>query len=165
VWVPALAVMMAVCCGPVAVAVNVNVALLWPEATDTDAGTFTAVLLLDKLTDIPLLSAAVFSVTVHRSDPDPVIEPVAQLSALMIGTPLPDSPTLRGRLSEELLFSDSCPVIVPAALGANCTSTLAVWPGFSVNGKLAPEAVYPVPAIVAPVTVTGAVPVDARFSV
>jgi hypothetical protein len=157
--------MIAVCCGPVAVAVNVNVALLWPEATLTDAGTFTAVLLLDRLTDIPLPSAAVLSTTVHMSDPDPVIEPFAQPSALIIGTPLPDSPTLRGRLSEELLLIDSCPAIVPAALGANSTSTLAIWPGSSVNGKLAPEAVYPVPETVAPVTVTGAVPVDARVSV
>ena len=86
-WLPAFAVMIAVCCGPVAVAVNVNVALLWPEATLTDAGTFTAVLLLERLTDIPLLSAAVLSTTVQMSVRNLVMDSVAQPSALIIRTP------------------------------------------------------------------------------
>ncbi len=43
--------------------------------------------------------------------------------------------------------------------------TLALSPGFSVIGNPAPDAVYPVPERVAPLTVTGAVPVDARVNV
>ena len=37
---------------------------------------------------------------------------------------------------------------------------LALWPGFSVVGKIIPEAKKPVPAAVAALTMTGLVPVD-----
>ena len=42
---------------------------------------------------------------------------------------------------------------------------LAVSPGFNVMGKPAPEAEYPAPETVTPVTVTGAVPEDERVKV
>jgi len=161
---PELAVIVTVCAVLVAVAVKLKLALFWPDATVTDAGTITAALLLERLTASPLLSAAAFSVTVQISEPDPVIDPVAQVRPFTIGTPIPVKLTLRAWLSDELLLSDNCPVVVPEAVGSNSTLTLAVWPGLSVNGKLAPEATYPVPETVAPLTVTAAVPVDERVN-
>jgi hypothetical protein len=38
----------------------------------------------------------------------------------------------------------------------------AVWPGFNVAGKAAPEIEKPAPVIVAPLMVTGAVPVEVK---
>jgi hypothetical protein len=63
------------------------------------------------------------------------------------------------------LLSVRVPAEVPAAAGSNCTLTLAVWPGFNVSGKLAPEVVYPAPEIVAALTVTGVVPADDKVTV
>ena len=54
----------------------------------------------------------------------------------------------------------NAPVTAPAAIGWNCTLKLAVWPGFKVRGKLAPDSLNPVPLTVAELTVTGAVPVE-----
>ena len=162
---PALAVIVTVCGVAVAVAVRLKLAFFWPDATVTDAGTVTAVLLLAILTAIPLLSAEVFNVTVQVSEPDPLIEPVAQANPLTIGMPLPDRPTLRAAPSEELLASDNCPLSLPAPVGSNCTLRSAVCPGLSVIGKLAPGAEYPVPESVASLTVTGAVPVDESVKV
>jgi hypothetical protein len=39
---------------------------------------------------------------------------------------------------------------------------LAVWPGFKVAGNVAPETEKPVPVSVAPLMVTGAVPVEVK---
>ena len=47
-------------------------------------------------------------------------------------------------------------------MGLNCTVRVAVWPGFRVNGKFAPETVKPAPVTEAALTVTAAVPVDER---
>ena len=137
---PALAVIVTVCAVLVAVAVRLKVAFFSPEVTVTDAGTVTAELLLDRFTAMPLLSASVFNVTVHISEPVPVIEPVAQPNPFTRGTPLPDRPIVRATPSEELLASDSCPLRDPALAGSNCTLTSAVCPGFSVMGKLVPGA-------------------------
>ena len=41
---------------------------------------------------------------------------------------------------------------------------LALWPGFSVVGKIIPEAKKPVPAAAAALTMTGLVPVDVRVT-
>jgi hypothetical protein len=136
-----------------------------PAGTVTDAGTDTAALLLDRFTAIPPLAVVAFSVTEQVSDPAPVIVPLAQPKLLTIGTPEPDKLTVRGRPSEELLFSVKDPVVVPAAAGLNCTLTLAVWPGFNESGKFAPEAVNPAPESVAALTVTGVVPVDDKMTV
>ena len=67
-----------------AVIVAVKAAVLAPEATVTDGGTVTAVLLLDRLTAWPPLGAAAFSVTVQLSVPAPVIDPLVQLSPLTL---------------------------------------------------------------------------------
>jgi hypothetical protein len=162
---PALAVIVTVCAVLETVAVRLKLAFDWPAATVTDAGTVTAALLLERLTAMPLLSAAVFSVTVQMSEPEPVIAPVAHPSLFTIGTPLPDKPTVRETLLDELLVRDSWPLALPAPVGSNCTLTSAVWPGFNVMGKPAPEAEYPVPDVFTPLTVTGAVPVDESVSV
>jgi hypothetical protein len=68
---PAVAVRVAVCVVLTAVAVAVNAALDAPAATVTDDGTFTAELLLARLTVSALLAGA-DSVTVHESVPAPV---------------------------------------------------------------------------------------------
>lgn len=47
-----------------------------------------------------------------------------------------------------------------AAVGLNSTLRVAVWVGFNVSGKVAPETENPVPLTLAELTVTGAVPVD-----
>jgi hypothetical protein len=162
---PDVAVSVAVCGELVVATVALKLAMFTPAATVTEAGTVTAALLLDKFTAIPPLAAAAFSDTVQPSIPAPVIVPLAQPKLLTIGTPEPDKLTVRGRPSEELLASVRDPVVVPAAAGLNCTLTLAVWPGFNVIGKLAPEAANPAPEIVAALTVTGVVPVDDRVTV
>lgn len=141
-----------------------KLALFTPEVTVTDAGTVTAVLLLDRVTADPLLSAGVFSVTVQTSAPDPVIDPSAHVSSLMIATPCPDRVILRIRPSEEVFANANSPVDAPAAEGSNWRLTVAVSPGFRVRGNVAPEAAKPAPLSVAALTVTGAVPVDDRVT-
>ena len=66
---------------------------------------------------------------------------------------------------EELLVTVSEPLTSPSrvAIGLNCTLRVAVWVGFSVRGKVAPETENPVPLTLAAVTVTGAVPVEDRI--
>jgi hypothetical protein len=48
--------------------------------------------------------------------------------------------------------------------GAKSTVSVAAWPGFKVIGKLAPDSEKPVPAGVAELMVTGAVPVDSSVT-
>lgn len=55
-----------------------------------------------------------------------------------------------------LIFS--CPVAAPAAVGRNCTCSVAVCPALSVSGKLPPTVVKPAPVIEAALMVTGDVP-------
>jgi hypothetical protein len=81
----ALAVRVTVAAVLTAVAVAEKLALVAPEATVTDAGTVTALLLLARLTANPLLAAAAFSVTVQLSVPAPVIEPLAHVNPLNTG--------------------------------------------------------------------------------
>ena len=64
--------------------VAVKLALVAPEATVTDEGTVTAVLLLERLTAWPPLGAAALSVAVQLSVPAPVIDPLVQLSPLTL---------------------------------------------------------------------------------
>jgi hypothetical protein len=63
----------------------VKLALEAPAATVTEDGTFTSVLLLERLTARPPLPAALFSVTVQLSVAAPVIEELAQLTAVGVG--------------------------------------------------------------------------------
>ena len=62
--------------------VAVNPALVAFAGTTIDAGTVTAVLLLDRLTLRPPLGAAASSVTMQASVPDPVMDALLQKSAL-----------------------------------------------------------------------------------
>lgn len=161
---PDFAVNVTVCGVLDAVTEASKLALVVPEATVTDAGTVTAVELLARLTADPLLSAAVFRLTVQTSVPDPVMEPWVHDSPLTIATPSPDRPTLLARPSDEVLVSFNSPLEFPAAVGSNCRARFAVSPGFKVIGNVAPEAANPVPDSVAAFTVTAEVPVDDKVT-
>jgi hypothetical protein len=104
---PALAVRVAVCAVLTEETVAVKAAVVEPAATVTEAGTVTALLLLARLTAKPPVGAAAFRVTVQLSVPDPVNDPLVQLSALNIGTPMPLRLTMVEVPLEELLVSIS----------------------------------------------------------
>ncbi|MGD1107619.1 MAG: hypothetical protein ABR865_11290 [Terracidiphilus sp.] len=123
---PALAVNIAASVELTGEALAVKLALVAPAATVTEPGTVTSELLLARLTANPPLAAAAFNVTVQLSVPEPVIDELAQLSPLNTGTPVPLRPTTIDVPFEVLLFSESCPVSAPAALGSNCTLTVVV---------------------------------------
>ncbi len=122
----ALAVRVAVCAVLTEETVAVKVAVVEPAATVTEAGTVTALLLLARLTVNPLVAAAAFRVTVQLSVPDPVNEPLAQLSALSTGTPVPLTLTTVEVPLEELLVNVSEPEAAPAVVGLKCTVSVAV---------------------------------------
>jgi len=107
----------------------------------------------------------VFSVTVQLSLPAPVNDPLAQLSAVSAGTPVPLRLINVEVPLDELLVRISCPVAAPAVVGSNCTVSVAVSFGFKVSGKVAPETVKPVPATLAALTVTAEVPVEDKVTV
>ncbi len=87
--------------------VAVKLALVAPAATVTEAGTVTALLLLARFTVNPPPAAAAFSVTVQLSVPALDIDPLAQLSAVRTGTPVPlrltaDEPLVEANLRTKL---------------------------------------------------------------
>lgn len=123
---PTLAVRIAVSAELTGDTLAVKLALVAPAATVTAPGTVTNELLLARLTANPPLAAAVFSVTVQLSVPDPLIDPLVQLSPASPGTPVPLRSTTIDVPFEELLISDSCPVSAPAAPGPNCTLNVVV---------------------------------------
>jgi hypothetical protein len=82
--------------------------------------------LLARLTAKPPVGAAAFRVTVQLSVPDPVNDPLAQLSALSTGTPVPLRLTTVEVPLEELLVRVSEPEMAPAVEGSNCTVNVAV---------------------------------------
>ncbi len=135
-----------------------KLALVAPAATVTDDGTVTAVSLLDRLTAWPPVPAAAFSVAVQVSVPALVIEPLKQLSPLSTGCPVPLRLIADVAPLDELLLSVTVPLTAPAAVGLNTISSVAVWPGFRVSGKLTPEIVYPAPLTEPALNVTAAVP-------
>lgn len=49
-------------------------------------------------------------------------------------------------------------------VGLNCTVIAVDWPGFNVTGSAAPEKLKPAPDTVAPLIVTGEVPVDDKVT-
>jgi hypothetical protein len=161
---PALAVTVSVCVVVTEATVAVNVALDALVGTVTVAGTVTAALLLERLTANPPVGAAAVNVTVHASDPDPDIDEVPQVSPLNAAmiVPVPDKGSEVVVPLAELLEMESCPVTAPAVAGSNRTLRLVVWPGVKVRGKVAPEIEKPVPATVAELTMSGAVPVEDR---
>ena len=87
VTLPALASRVTACAVVTAETVARKVALAAPAATVTKAGTVTAVLLLERLTMNPPAGAAVFSVTVQASVPEPAIDALAQESAVNAAVP------------------------------------------------------------------------------
>lgn len=86
--------------------VAVNPALVAPDGTVTVPGTATAASLLARLTTKPLPDAAVVSVTVQASVPDPIMDALVQESALNAagtGVPVPLRPITAVPLVGELL--------------------------------------------------------------
>jgi len=84
----------------------VNPAVVAFAGTVTVAGTVTAALLLARLTLRPPLGAAADSVTVHASDPDPVMDPLLQEStfnAAGAAVPVPLRAMIALALIDELL--------------------------------------------------------------
>ena len=86
---------------------------------------------------------------------------------LKLGTPVPVPLRLIATdgVFEELLLMVNVPVAVLAAVGANFTYAVAVWPGDRVTGSVALlEAVKPAPVTPSDVIVTGNVPVDVTIT-
>jgi len=123
---PALAVSVTAVAAVTAFTVAVKLPLLVPPASAKLIGTVTAELLLATLTENPLLGAAVFKVTVQVSVPAPVNELVLQLNPVSTGTPVPLSATADSVPVDELLVRASDPVADPAAVGTNCTVSVAL---------------------------------------
>jgi hypothetical protein len=154
---PAVAVSVAVCAVFTAVAVAVKGALEDPAATVTEAGTVTALLLLDRLTTVALVPAAV-SVTVHASVAAPVSQALLHETPLNCGCPDPLSaivPPLGA-----LLAIVTVPLTAPDVAGSKPTVSVAACPGLSVNGVLIPVTVNPGPLTATPLIVSAAVPDD-----
>ena len=84
---PALAVRVTVCEAVTAETAAANGALVAPDATVTDAGTVTAVLLLARFTTMPVEGAAAVSVTVQLSVPAAIIDELVQLTMERDGVP------------------------------------------------------------------------------
>jgi hypothetical protein len=120
------AVRVAVCGVLTEETVAVKAAAVEPAATVTEAGTVTDELLLARLTVKPPVAAAAFKVAVQLSIPDPVNDPLAQLSPLSTGTPVPLRVMSVDVPVEELLVRVSEPEAAPAAVGSNCTVRVAV---------------------------------------
>jgi len=145
--------------------VAVKLAVVAPADTVTEAGTVTAELLLARPTANPPLAAATSSATVQLSVPALIIDPLAQLNPLNTGLPDPLRLTTIDVPLDELLVKVNDPVSAPAAVGSNCTVSVAVEFGVRVSGKVAPETVKPGPATVPAVMVTATVPVEDRVTV
>jgi hypothetical protein len=143
----ALAVSVTACVVVTDHTVAVNPALVWPATTVTVAGSFTAALLLDKLTLKPPLGAAAVSATVQRSVADPVMVPKLQKIALndtvsdVAALPVPLRLIVAAPPADELLVMMIFPVATPATVGSNSTLSVFAWPGFKVVGIVIPERV------------------------
>ena len=123
---PALAVSVTLCDVLTELTVAVNPALVCPAGMLMDAGTVTAELLLDRLAAKPPLAAAAFNVAVQLSVPALVIELLEQVNPVSTGTPAPLNAMTVEAPVEELLVSVSEPDAAPAAVGSNCTVSVAV---------------------------------------
>ena len=143
----------------------VNVPMVAPAETVTEAGTVTELLLLARVTTTPPVGAAELSVAVQASLPDPVNVEVAQESALRVTVPVPLRLTTVDAPVEELLAKVNDPAAAPAKVGSNCTVRVADCAGFNVTGNDVPEIVNPAPLTVAELTVTGILPVEFKVTV
>jgi hypothetical protein len=102
---------------------------------------------------------------VQLSVPALVIDAVLQVKPLNAGVPEPLRLITVDVPLDELLVKVNEPVSAPAAVGSNCTVSVAVEFGLRVSGKVAPEKVKPGPATVAALMVTATVPVEDRVTV
>ncbi|MGD0367387.1 MAG: hypothetical protein ABSA94_08005 [Acidobacteriaceae bacterium] len=148
-----------------AVAVAMKLALDAPAAIVTEAGTVTALLLLDKLTAVALVVAEV-SVTVQESVPAPISEPLLQEMALSTAGACPVPLRLMVALPvEALLPIVTDPLAAPAVAGSKLMVSVAVCFGFSVIGALMPDSEKPVPVIDTPLIVSAAAPDEVSVTV
>lgn len=88
--------------------VAANVTLVAPDGTVTEAGTATAVVLLDRFTTSPFVGAAMFVVTMQVSLPAPVNFVLAQLNPLRAAVcfdPLPCNFTVVAGLERVLVIT------------------------------------------------------------
>jgi len=120
----AFAVSVTVCAEETEDAVAEKLAVVAPAAMVTEAGTVTEELLLARLT-ANALAAAVFSETVQASVVAPVSEALEQVIALSVGAPVPERVITAVPLVDELLLIVTVPVAAPAAVGSNCTVSVA----------------------------------------
>jgi hypothetical protein len=160
VTVPALAVRVTVCALETGVTFAVNWALLAFVCTSAAGDVVTAALLLDRATLKPGASAGPLRDTVQTSVPVPTKDELAQEMPVSCGSPVPLRATAAVPLTEELLVMVNRPVAAPSAEGSNCMLSVADWPGFNVTGNVLDAMVKPAPVTVAPLTVTGPVPVE-----
>ena len=142
---PSVAVNVAACALLTNATLAVKLALFAPDGTFTEIGTETERLLLDKLTLTPPLGAAPLSVTVHASDPDPVMDELLQDRPFSETSPRPGLEpfpcNLTAAAGEEVDDEDpvmifSCPVVSDAAVGSKCTFRFKVLPAARERGKL-----------------------------
>jgi hypothetical protein len=151
-----------------AVAVAVKEAVVAFAATVTEAGTVTALLLLERETTSPPEPAAAFSVTVQASVVAPLSDAFVHETALSTpgaASPVPLSDTTLVPPVPALLLTVIEPLAAPVLVGSNCTVSVTVCPGFSVAGKLPPVFVNPVPASVAELIVSAEVPDEVSVTV
>lgn len=155
---PAVAVSVAVWVVLTAEAVAVNEALDAPDAIVTEAGTVTALLLLERLTVVALV-ADDDSATAHASVADPVSDELLQEIPLSVdgACPVPLTAMFDG-LFEALLLMLTVPLAGPAVAGSKPIVNTADCPGFRVIGELIPDSENPGPLAVAPLRMSCAVP-------
>jgi hypothetical protein len=116
---PALAPRVADCAVFTAVTVAVKLDEVPPAATVVVTGTVTAASLLVRFTVRPPAGAAEFSATAQLSVPAPVIDPLAQVTLVNLGTPLPCRTIRHTDPLAALVFKSSSPVSEPVAEGSN----------------------------------------------
>jgi hypothetical protein len=83
---------------------------------------------------------------------------------LATGKPVPPRLTTAVLLVAESLRIVNSPDVAPRVVGSNSTFNVNDWPGFNRSGNVTPDSVKPVPLNVAELTVTGAVPVEAKVT-
>ena len=98
--------------------------------------------------------------TVQLSVVAVVTEALLQLRPLGIACPVPLRAMVEVVPVEELLVKVTEPLAVPAVVGLKTIASVADCPAASVNGKLTPETVKPVPFKDSALTDTEPVPVD-----
>ncbi len=162
---PFLAVRVAVCEEATGAMLAAKFAPVTPEATITEAGTVTALLLLARLTTAPPLGAAAVKVTVQSSDPAPFIEECAQLRPDRDAAffPAPCSLTVPPhRLASlvEMVVTLICPVVSVADPGSKLTCTTILPPGGRVLGSVP---AFTVNALLELLSWDNSTDVDSRF--